>query len=194
MTMSGLSTPPDNLPSFSFYWSIIVLQCCISFCCNVKWISYMHTYIPSLLDLSPSPAPSYPPRSSQRAERPVLYSRFPLASYFTHGHVYMSIPILWSILTSVYEGYLIPSPFSANLIHFLSISLSQLVVCFLCNWNNKNNQKGHSCSLITNRTASVAKYAFFPIILINCQNYYLKLEPPTIHTFSSLLVSTFLFL
>ena len=28
-----------------FYWSIVDLQCHISFCCMVKWFSYTHMYI-----------------------------------------------------------------------------------------------------------------------------------------------------
>lgn len=47
----------------------------------------MYTYVPSLLP------PSHPPRevvTEQRAELPVVYRGFPLAVYFTHGHVYTS--------------------------------------------------------------------------------------------------------
>ena len=41
---------------FYFYWSIDDLQCCISFRCTAKWISYTYSYIHFmvfLLDTSP---------------------------------------------------------------------------------------------------------------------------------------------
>ena len=38
---------------WSIIWGIIALQCCISFCSTMKWISYMYTYISSLLHFPP---------------------------------------------------------------------------------------------------------------------------------------------
>ena len=37
-----------------FYWSIAILQCCVSFCCSTNWISCKYTYTAPLLDLSPT--------------------------------------------------------------------------------------------------------------------------------------------
>ena len=73
-----------------FYWSVIALQCCVSFCDTMKWVSYMYTYIPFLLNAFLS-LPS--PHSSTQVitEYPVeLPSSFPLAVYLTLGSVHMS--------------------------------------------------------------------------------------------------------
>ena len=29
----------------NFYWCIVDLQCCVTFCCRAKWLSYTHIYI-----------------------------------------------------------------------------------------------------------------------------------------------------
>ena len=42
-----------------FNWNIIDLHCCVIFYWSMKWISYMYTYILSLLDLPP-PTPAIP--------------------------------------------------------------------------------------------------------------------------------------
>ena len=59
-------------------WTKLIgaLQCCVSFYCTVKWISYMYTYIPSFLDLIYHPfltnplghhrAPSWTPCAAQQ--------------------------------------------------------------------------------------------------------------------------------
>ena len=51
------------LPEISFNWKITALQSCVGFCCST-WISYRHTYIPSLFSLLPTPPPPYPSRST----------------------------------------------------------------------------------------------------------------------------------
>ena len=79
---------------------IVTLQCCVNLCATTRWIIYMYTYIPSLLELPPTLHSSYPTVydiTEHRAELPVVHSWFPLATYFTHGSVYMSIPISKSL-------------------------------------------------------------------------------------------------
>ena len=54
---------------FSFFnWSVIALQCCVSFCYITTCISHMYRYIPSLLDLPPTSPPSHPSMSSENTE------------------------------------------------------------------------------------------------------------------------------
>ena len=103
------------------YWSTIVLQWCVNFCCNTKWVSYTYTYIP----ISPSSCISLPPSLSgpppqvitkHRADIPVLCSCFPLAIYFTCGSVYVSMP-----LSHFVPAY--PSPSLCPQVHSLGLCL-----------------------------------------------------------------------
>lgn len=74
---------------FSFNWDIAALQCCVISTVGQKESACMP--ISSVLNLSHPPHPSS--LSSPSAElSSVCYQRIP-TSYFTHGSVYMSIPI-----------------------------------------------------------------------------------------------------
>ena len=90
-----------NLFIFSS-WIIIALQCCVSFCCIMKWVSYIYTSITSLLDLSlsPCPIPSIYVITEHWAELLVLYSRFPLSVLHAAVHICQILCIntceLWS--------------------------------------------------------------------------------------------------
>ena len=77
------------------------LQCCASFCSTMKQVSQVYTYISSLLDFPPTPPSSHPSR--YWAGLPLLYSRFLLATYFTHDGAYMLIPTSQLIAPAPYH-------------------------------------------------------------------------------------------
>ena len=78
---------------YQFLLEDIVLQCCVGFCCITVQISHKYICFPFLLRL-----PTPPGHHRAPGGLPVLYSSFPLAIYFTHGCVYMSMlltPFKW---------------------------------------------------------------------------------------------------
>ena len=50
LTSLGQVLSTRNIPSSFCYWSIAVLQHCVSFCCTAKWIRHVYTYIPTSLN------------------------------------------------------------------------------------------------------------------------------------------------
>ena len=89
---------------FSLNWSIVALQCCVSFSYTTKWISYIYTHITSVFGF-----PSH--LGYHRSLSPVLYSRLSLVICIIHKSVYMPIPIC-------------PTPaFPFGSIHLFSVSL-----------------------------------------------------------------------
>ena len=77
-----------------FSWSISDLQCCVSFRCITKWLSYTYTCIPSFSD-------SFLIQfiTEYWVEFSLLYSRSLLIIYIIHGILCILIPRPWFIPT-----------------------------------------------------------------------------------------------
>ena len=77
-----------------FNWSIIALQCCVSLRCTMKWISYSHTYFPSLLGLPPNPPRIAPFRPSQSTELSFLHKQQVPTSYLFYRYTSIEVNTL----------------------------------------------------------------------------------------------------
>jgi len=80
---------------FNFNWRIIALWCGVGFYFTTTWISYMYTYIPSLLSLPPTPSYLTP----LGHHRWVLPSFFFFFNYFLLG--YSCFTLCWFLLYNI---------------------------------------------------------------------------------------------
>ena len=100
-----------------FNWRIIALEYCVSFCHISTWISHRHTYIPSLLNLSPTSHHSRLAQGSGLISVHHIENSHRLSS-FTYGYVYVSM------LLSQFVPPSPPPPMSLSL-----FSMSPLLPC-----------------------------------------------------------------
>ena len=99
-----------------FYWCIIALHCC--FCYITQSESCRYVYLHPLPPEPPShlsPHPTLSIEAERRVRLPVLYSTFPLAIYFIHDRVYMSMLL---------SQFIPPSPSSCVHMSILYICVS----------------------------------------------------------------------
>ena len=109
---------------FSFFLTSLLEYNCFTMMCQFLLYNkvnqlyvYIYPHIPSLLRLPPTlPIPPLQVVTKHRADLPVLRGCFPLASYFTFGSVYMSVP-----LSHVVSAY--PSPSLCPRVHSLRLRL-----------------------------------------------------------------------
>ena len=155
------------------YWRTIASPRWVSFCCVIKWISYMYTYIPSLLGLCPNPSP-IPPFSVIRehlAELPVLYSSFPLTILHT------VLKRLNSSSSSVYKSVLL----SQFVPHSTSPTVSSLYIAedfFIHPQNRKSKGQIYpTCPHPRPNTPPTAEFGVWP----PWQPYCLSLEDSQVH-------------
>ena len=100
---SSYTTASPQSYFLNFYWSIVDLQCCVSFRCTAKWISYTYTYSHSFLD-------SFPIQiiTETWVEFPVLYSRSLVIYVLTvcirqSQSPNLSLPPLSTLVTSLFS-------------------------------------------------------------------------------------------
>ena len=85
----------SSVPTFFFFFKL-EYSCFTMLCWFLLYndVNRLHVYIyPLPLGTPPPPIPPIQVTTEHPAELPALYSGFPLALCFTHGRVFMSVPI-----------------------------------------------------------------------------------------------------
>ena len=92
-----------------FYWRKIALQDCVSFCCTMKWISCMYTYVPSLLALPPSLSPPHLGHHRAPSWAPCAIQQVPTSHLFYTWLICIALMIstcVWGWGKAEMSGYL----------------------------------------------------------------------------------------
>ena len=110
---------------FNFYYSVVALQCCVSFCCAAMWISCIYTHIPYFFNFH-----SIYVTTEHWVEFPILHSRFSLVIHFINSSVYVLIPVSQFTPPPFFPLW---CPYACYLFPCLSFCFANRFIC-TCAW------------------------------------------------------------
>ena len=104
---------------------LVALQCCVAFCHTWTWISHRYTYVPSLMNLHPTPPGGH--RASGWA--PCAIQQLPIGSlFYTWSYIYANATL--SIYPTLYFPLYVHKPVLYVWVSFVALQIGSPVPFF----------------------------------------------------------------